>query len=333
MRKTAVLFVLAFLIAACGPPPAEPIKPETQTFTQPIAIRVLDAKDRPVAMAQVGLIAKSGQPQGPAQQQTNQQGEISIAWRPQVVNHTAGGQSRDEVFDLMSRVEYVISKPGFFPARGVVEAAAHGRRLYDPALKSLGREPILSLKSETVVLRRLEVVFGGELMGRPLSDPLIARLMAFHKDMVLVAPHLGVAFAWPAFVLEEKKLTLHFAWRGAAWATLGHAPILAQVTAGSLLPFARAVGEELAGLSGVKQVGLEVLSETTPPDDPYALPEKTRINLSAPLTAYKLLAANGITPDDFLLKYPPRLTVEKPPRSADTAPKAPPTTGQATKVK
>jgi hypothetical protein len=320
MRRTVLLFAMAFLVAACGPPPPAPVKPETQTFIQPFTIRVLDAKDRPVELAKVVLTAQKGSPQGSAHYETDKLGEVNLAWRPQVVNYTAGSHSRDEVFDLLSRFQYVIAKKGYFPARGMAEAAARGRRLYDPNLKTLSREPVLAPKSETVILRRLGEVFGGQLTGKPLSDPLIARLMAFHKDMVLVASHLGVAFAWPAFVLDRQCLTLQFAWRGGSWADLGHAPLLAQVTTGAILPFARAVGEELSGLPGVIEAALVVVSETTPPNDPHALPEKATIKLRAPLEAYRLLAANGISPDGFLTKYPPRLKVEKPPRSAETAP-------------
>jgi hypothetical protein len=323
MPKTAVLFMLALILTACGAPPPAPVKPEAQNFIQPLALRVLDSMDRPVELAKINLTAKSGQPKGPADYETNEFGEVKISWRPKVVNHTAGSRSRDEVFNLVSDIEYAISKKGFFPARGLIKAEARGRRLYDPDLKSLSREPVLSLKSETVVLRRLGEVYGGSLAGKPSNHPLVKRLGAFYNDMVLVAPHLGVKFAWPAFVLENEKLVIQFAWQGASWAGLGHAPLLAQVTAGSLLPFARAVGEELTQLPGVANVALQVLSETTPPDDPHALPAKTRITLTAPLEAYNALAANQISPDVFLQKYPPSLTVEKPPRSANPAPPSP----------
>lgn len=328
MRKTAVLLTLAFILTACGAPPPAPIKPETQKFTQPLTLRVLDSMDRPVTLAKVMLTAKSGQPQGPATYETNKFGEFKFSWRPQVVNHTAGSRSRDEMFDLVSKIEYAISKKGFFPSKGLIEAEARGRRLYDPNLKSLGREPVLSLKSETVVLRRLGEVYGGSLRGKPLNHPLVKQLGTFYNDMVLVAPHLGVEFAWPAFMLEQNQLTMQFAWKGASWAGLERAPLLGQVTAGSLLPFARAVGEELTQLPGVDRVALQVLSETTPPDDPHALPAKTRITLTAPLKAYKALSANQISPDVFLQKYPPSLTTEKPPRSANPAP--PPAAKSAT---
>ncbi len=322
MRKFALLITIALILTACGAPPPAPIKPETQKFTQPILLRVLDSRDRPVNGAKVELIAKKGASIGPSKIETNKHGEVAVSWRPQVDNHTAGSQSRDELFDLVSQFEFHTNKTGFFPVRGRIEAEARGRRLYDPNLKSLGREPILSLKSETVIMRRLGEVFGGSLRGKPLNDPLVSQLMKFHEGMALVVPHLGVEFAWPAFVLDGKKLTMHYSWRGASWAGLSRAPILGQVTAGALLPLARAVGEELAGLPGVKHTALQVLSETTPPNDPYALPFKTRVTLTAPLSAYKALAANQVSPDEFLLKYPPSLSVEKPPRSAQSAPTA-----------
>lgn len=329
MPKTAILFALAFLLAACGAPPPAPVKPETQKFTQPLLLRVLDSRDRPVSNAQVDLTAKKGSPMGALRVETDKHGEAAISWRPQVVDLTAGSRSRDEVFDLVSQLEFTISKTGFFPARGRMETVARGRRLYDPDLKPLDREPVLSQKTETVVLRRPEEVFGGQLKGKPLNDPLVERLMKFHESMALVAPHLGVDFAWPAFVSDGKKLFMHFNWQGASWAGLSRAPLLGQVTAGSLLPLARAVGEELSGLPGVNHVALQVLSKTTPEGDPHALPSKTRITLTAPLDAYLAMAANKISSDEFLLKFPPSLSVEKPPRSTQSAPAEPePDTGK-----
>lgn len=320
MRKTAVLLILAFVLAACGAPPPAPIKPEKQKFTQPFVLRVLDSMDRPVAMSKVKLTAKNGRPQGPAEYETDKFGQIKIAWWPEVVNYTAGSQSRDEVFDLLSRVEYSIIKKGFFPAKGIIEVKARGRRLYDPNLQTLSREPILSLRTETVVLRRLGEVYGGSLAKRPPDSALIKQLSAFFNDMVFVAPHLGVKFAWPAFVLDQKKLTIQFTWQGASWAGLGHAPLIGQVTAGSLLPLARATGEELSQLPDVENVALQVVSETTPPDDPHALPGKTTISMTAPLKAFIGLAANQVSSDAFIQKYPPSITVKNPPRSASPKP-------------
>jgi hypothetical protein len=320
MPKTAVLFILAFILAACGAPPPAPIKPETQKFTQPFTLRVLDSMDRPVTLAKVKLTAKKGHPQGPAEYETDKFGQIKIAWWPEVVNYTAGSQSRDEVFDLLSRVEYSIIKEGFFPAKGIIEVKARGRRLYDPNLQTLSREPILSLRTETVVLRRLGEVYGGNLTKMPPDSPLIKQLSAFFNDMVFVAPHLGVKFAWPTFVLDQKKLTMQFIWQGASWANLGHAPLIGQVTASSLLPLARAVGEELNQLPGVEKVALQVVSETTPPDDPHALPGKTTITMTAPLNAYSALAINQVSPDLFIQKNPPSITVKNPPRSASPKP-------------
>lgn len=323
MRKPAILLAAAFILAACGAPPPAPVAPQTQKFTQPLLLRVLDSMDRPVGKAKVVFKATKGAPIGASEMETDKYGEAPIAWNPQVVDYTAGSKSRDEVFDLLSQLEFTISKKGFFPEKGSIKAEARGRRIYDPKLKTLGHEPVLRLKSETVVLHRLSEVFGGSLKGKPLSEPLVRRLMKFHQGMALVVPHLGVDFAWPAFVLNDQKLLMHFTWRGASWATLGHAPLLAQVTASSLLPLARAVGEELSELPGVNQVALQVISETAPPDDPYALPSKTRITLSAPLEIYRAMAVNRISPDELLQKYPPSLAVEKPPRSAPAQPTAP----------
>lgn len=320
MLKIALWLVTAFMLAGCGAPPPAPVEPETQKFVQPLLLRVLDSMDRPVGKAKLELKAKMGSPIGASQIETNQYGEAAISWRPKVINHTADSKSRDEVFDLLSQLQFTIYKKGYFPARGSLGAEARGRRFYDPNLKALGREPVLRLKSETVVLRSLGEAFGGSLKGKPLNDPLVSQLMKFHRSMALVVPHLGVEFAWPAFLLDGKNLTLNFDWRSASWATLGHAPFLAQVTAGALLPLARAVGEELSTLQDVDNVSLKVLSETTPPDDPYALPTTAKVTLSSPHAAYEKLAANKMSPDEFLRKYPPSLAVNKPPRSAQSAP-------------
>jgi hypothetical protein len=323
MRQIVLLLMTVFLLAGCGAPPPAPVEPETQKFIQPLLLRVLDSMDRPVDKAMVVLNAKAGAPIGASKLATNQYGEAAVSWSPKVVDFTAGSKSRDEVFDLLSQLEFTISKKGYFPARGSLKAEARGRRLYDPNLKPLSHEPVLRLKSDTVVLRRSAEVFGGRLKGKPLSDPLVSQLMKFYQSMALVVPHLGVEFAWPAFLLESKNLTLNFDWHSASWATLGHAPFLAKVTAGSLLPLARAVGEELSTLPDVDNISLKVLSEITPPDDPYALPTTAKVTLSAPHAAYVKLAANQMSPDEFLRNYPPSLAVKKPPRSAQSAAAAP----------
>jgi len=323
MRNYFVTLALLLSIAACGAPPPEPAQPRARDFTQPLVFRVLNSMDRPVGQARIALQARKGQPLGQASLATDEYGEATVAWRPQVADHTKGTASKDEVFDLASQLDFTVSKPGYFPARGTLEALAKGRRLYDPKLKGLSSEPVLAAETATVVLRRPAEVLGGELAGRPLDGPLTGALLKFHEGMALVIPHLGVEFAWPAFVLRQKELTMRFGWRGASWAGLGEAPLLGQVTAGSLLPLARAVGEELAGLPGVARVSLEVLAESTPPDDPYALPAKSTVSLGAPLKAYAALAANQMTPDQFLVKHPPGLAVVEPPRTAsppDTAP-------------
>jgi hypothetical protein len=320
MRKIVLSLVIAFMLAGCGAPPPAPVEPETQKFVQPLLLRVLDSMDRPVGKAKLELKAKMGNPIGADTLETDKFGEAAISWSPKVINYTAGSKSRDEVFDLLSQLEFTVVKKGYFPARGSLRAEARGRRLYDPNLKTLGREPVLRLKSETVILRHLNEVLGDDLKSKPLNDPLVGQLMKFHRSMALVVPHLGVEFAWPAFLLNGKNLTLNFNWRSASWATLGHAPFLAQVTAGALLPLARAVGEELNTPRDVDNVSLSVLSETTPPDDPYALPTTAKVTLNAPHAAYVKLAANQMSPDEFLRKYPPSLAVQKPPSSAHSAP-------------
>ncbi|KMY68805.1 hypothetical protein AAU61_04210 [Desulfocarbo indianensis] len=323
MRNYLAILALLLFIAACGAPPPEPAQPRAGDFSQPLVFRVLDSMDRPVGQARIALQARKGQPTGPADLATDKYGEATVAWRPQMVDHTKGTSSKDEVFALASQLDFTVSKPGYFPARGTLEALAKGRRLYDPKLKGLSSEPVLAAKTATVVLRRPAEVLGGELAGRPLDGPLSGALLKFHAGMALVVPHLGVEFAWPAFELRQQELTMRFGWRGASWTGLGEAPLLGQVTAGSLLPLARAVGEELAGVPGVDRVRLEVLAESTPPDDPYALPAKSTVSLVAPLQAYAALAANQMTPDQFLVKHAPSLAVEEPPRTAsqpDTAP-------------
>ncbi len=318
MRYAALLLALALVLAGCAAPPPAPPQPRAQDFTQPLALRVLDSRDRPLAGAKVELSPRQGSPLGRAVLVCDRQGEVRFSWRPKVVDHTAGSQVRDKVFDLVSELDYVVRKPGFFPARGRLRAVARGRRLVDPQLKRLGREPLLLAKTEVVVLRRLEEVFGGGLAGRPLEGPVMRRLLAFHRSMAPVLPHLGVEFAWPAFVQEGGRLRLRFAWRGAAWAGLSRAPLLGQVTASALLPLARAVGEELVPLGGVRRLVLEVVSETTPAHDPYALPTLTRVSLAAPVPAYRDLAAGRLSPDAFLARHPPRLVRVPPPRSADS---------------
>jgi hypothetical protein len=322
----ALAWVLAAaLLAAAGPgcrqEPAPPRPPRAELYQQEMSFRVLDSRDRPVAGARVALTPRQGRPLGRTPLATGPQGRARVDWRPALQRL---GDSRDQLFDLVTRADYRVEAPGFFPAVGRVEGRGRGRRFSEAELKAMNVTPQLRPLVETVVLRRMSEALGGELAGRPAQDPLVRRVMAFHQSLSPVLPHLGVGFGWPAFVLRGDGLAVRLQWRGGAWSGLSRAPLVGQVTAGALMPLARAVGEELAPAPGVERITLVVLGELPPPDDPHALPGKAVVSLEAPQEAYQALAAGRLSPDAFLARHRPEmeLTQAPPERALDEEPAA-----------
>jgi hypothetical protein len=214
---------------------------------------------------------------------------------------------------FVTQTKYLVEAEGFMPASGVMQGRDTSRRVASPILKSLSRQAVLRPLAETVVLRSRKDFLGGELANRPLHDPLAVRCLAFEQSLRPVAGKLGAEFAWPAFVLKGSSLNLHFAWKGAAWGGLDSAPITAKVVVGAGMPLALACGEELVPLPGIKELSLKFFSEVLPANDPYALPQKAAVILSAPAEAYQELAKGKLTPDQFLLKYPPVLQKDRAP--------------------
>jgi hypothetical protein len=311
----AVLSVCLLSGPGCRPDPAPPRPPRPEIYTQEITFRVLTSRDRPVAGAVVRLEPRQGRPLGETPLTTGPQGVAGVSWRPGLKELAQG--SRDRLFDLVTSLDYRVEAPGFFPAAGRVEGRGRGRRFSQAELKSMNERPVLRPLVELVVLRRLAEAMGGELSGRTAGDPLFQRLLAFHRSLAPVLPHLGVGFDWPAFELRQGRLSLRLQWRGGSWSGLSRAPLLGRVAAGALLPVARAVGEELAPAPGVEDIRLVVAGELPPPDDPLALPGQAVISLQAPQASYRKLASGRLSPDRFLDRHRPQLELsEAPPARA-----------------
>ncbi|MFZ5585900.1 MAG: hypothetical protein ACOZHQ_08225 [Thermodesulfobacteriota bacterium] len=310
VARLAWLPVLALLAACAGqaPPAQEPAPPDQE---QPLVIRVLDAKDNPVAGARVDITARAGQPARPGPYVTDGLGLLSLSWRPQVVEDSAAGRVSDRIFSYVSRLDYRIEQAGFLPATGSLEAVGHGRSMAQAELKKLDRAPLLTRQTRTVNLRRLADLLGPGLAGRPEGDPLAARCLAYYQKNRDLMAELGVRFAWPSFVLRGQRLSVRLDWAGQTWAAMGKAPLIAQVALGSGVPIAITLGEDLLPAPGVAELSLEILDTIAPQgQDAHAAPQRVRVELAAPAPVFAELAAGRLTPDAFLLKHPPRLIEE-----------------------
>lgn len=310
LARLALIAGLAALSACAGqaPPPPEPPPPPRE---QPLTFRVLDAKDNPVAGARVAIAAKAGQPGQPGPYLTDEMGLLRLDWQPQAVEETGGGQMRDRIFSYVTRLDYRIEKEGFLASGGSLEAIGHGRTMAQAELKKLDRAPVLTRQTRTVNLRRLTDLLGPGLAGRPEGDPLRSRCLAYYQKNRDLMAELGTRFAWPSFVLRGQRLSVRLDWAGRTWSAMAKAPLIAQVALGAGVPAAITLGEDLLPAPGVGEVSLEIL-DTMPPQgqDIHAAPVRVRVELSAPAPVFADLAAGRLSPDAFLLKFPPRLIEE-----------------------
>ena len=273
---------------------------------QEITWRVLDSRDRPVAGAEIHIQARAGRPQGRGPWRTDARGELRLVWRPRVVDRAGGRGIRDELVDLVTRLDYRVEKRGCFPALGRVEDVTRRRRMASPELADLGRSRPPRPLVETVVLRRWGEALGGELAVRGGDEPMVRRLLAFYQQITPVARHLGVVWAWPGFVLEKGELRLRFRWRGAPWVGLTRAPLRLRVALSAGVPLLLAAGQGLLPLSGVGDLGVEVACEVSPADDPHALARQVTVVVAAPVGEVERLARGEVSADRFLERHPPR---------------------------
>ncbi len=309
--------VLVLLLAAAAAVGARDTLPR-----QEILIRVLDTRDRPVPGARVSFTPLAGSPARPGPFHTDRRGELRLQWKPRVEDLGRQGGYSDRIRRLLSRLDYQVQAPGFFPAQGRLERSGQERTMSSPELRGLDRRDRLSPLVATVVLHRPRELLAGELTRRRLQDPLVQRLLEFHRRLRPVVLHLGVDFAWPAFSLRGRELAVIMQWRGTPWAGLAQAPLKARVVASAALPLVLACGQELLPLAGVERLAVEVASEITPPGDPYALPARALVRISAPADQVLALARGRISPDHFLLNNQPVLETgafppARPPDSGD----------------
>ena len=311
----AALCLLLATACATPPPPAAP----PPSVKQALVFRVLDARDRPVAGARVRLKALAGGPESPGPHFTDPKGELRLNWKPRVESASRPAGIYDQIFSITTRLEYQVGAPGFFPAGGVMAAEGRTRRMASPELRSLDRRDRPTPLTRVVVLRRTGDLYGGELSRRPAGDALLRRLADFHQSMSPVTPHLGVEFAWPAFSLRNRELTVAFNWRGAVWSGLAQAPLQAQMTASAGMPLALACGQELLPLPGVERVRLLATGEIPQPNDPYAMPERATWSLAAPARDMIDLARGALSPREFLRRNTPAVEITSPPASRPRA--------------
>ncbi|MFH1035782.1 MAG: hypothetical protein V1806_14835 [Pseudomonadota bacterium] len=303
---------LAWTLAACGGTALDQTQPPP-AMEQPIVLRLLDQKDRPVAGARLTVTPLQGRPRDPGPYVSDGRGLIQLPWITNNVNQRQGQETRDQVWALKSQLEYLIEAPGFLPTPGSLATEGHYRQLARPELKGIDIPAALSSRVLTVVLHRLDDLLGPGLDQRPTDDPLARRCLDFYEKNRLVAISLGSQFSWPSFIMQGDLLRVRLDWKGAAWSALAKTPLPAQVSLSAGLPLAMLLGEDLLPAPGVARVSLEILRDISPQEgDPYAAPVRARVALTAPAQALADLAAGRLVPDEFLQKYPPTLVEEGP---------------------
>ena len=300
------VLVLCCLLAACaGSPPAPPrALPDAN---QEIRFKVLDSRDRPLAGVKIYLTPVQGRPRTPGHLITDETGQASVTWAPQVIDETKGTHIQDQVLSFLTRADYKVEAGGYTTVNGVIQGRDTSQQVISEKLKTLSHQAALRPLAQVVVLRGRRDLLGGDLAKRSLQDPLVKRCLAFHRDLQPVALQLGADFAWPAFVLKGSHLSLHFDWKGVTWGGLDPAPLKAKVAVSAGMPLALACGEELLPLAGVKTLELDFFSETLPPKEPHAMPIRAAVIISAPVSSFRELAKGGLSPDQFMLSHPPVL--------------------------
>lgn len=304
---------LLLALAACAAPPPPGLPEPPPPMVQPLALRVLDQNDRPLAGARATITPLLGRPQEPGPYVSDARGIIELPWLTHNQNQRAGTPTQDQVYALQSKLDYQLEAEGFLPAQGRLEAEGHHRQLARPELRGIDTPAKLGRRMQTVVLHKLSDLLGPGLLERPAGDPLARRCLEFHDKNRAVAQGLNAEFAWPSFIVQGDLLRVRLDWRGAAWSMLGRIPLAGQVSLSTGLPLALLVGEDLLPAPGVDRVSVEVLSEISPKEgDRHAPPVRARVELVAPAAALRGLASGQTTPDAFILKYPPKLVHEGP---------------------
>ncbi len=310
LRPTLLLGLALGLAACAGGPPAVEQSPAAAPPEQPLALRVLDGLDRPLAGAEAVVVAFAGQPRDPGPYRSDDRGLIDLPWRPQVVAET-GPQTADRLLAYVSRLDYRVQAPGYMPAEGRLEQTGKSRRLAQKRLQGLDAEAVLVRRTQTVVLHRRAEILGRGLSDRSPDDPLVARCLAYYDKNHDLAVELGTSFAWPGFTLQGRRLAVRLDWRGQTWSALSKAPLAAQVALSTSLPLAITLGEDLLPAPGVEDVSLDIISVIPPQGaDPHAPPVHARVSLEAPVADLLALAKGALAPESFLRRHPPRLVEE-----------------------
>ncbi|MEW5913313.1 MAG: hypothetical protein AB1814_12205 [Thermodesulfobacteriota bacterium] len=296
---------LALLLAACAsrapqaPPPPPPKVPD-----QPLSFRVLDARDRPVTDARLTVEPLAGRPAARGPYKADDEGVIHLKWHP-LVKDEMGPQVSDRVYLVRSSLNWRVEAPGCFPALGTIDLRDKARQVASPELKALNRSAKISPYGTVVVLRRLRDAWGGGLAQRPDSDPVKRACLAFAQSHGPVANRLGAAWAWPAFSLEGRTLTLSLDWLGAPWRGAEEAPLTARVGLMAGLPLFVAAGQELLPLPGVDALRLVFNNKLYPGGDEHAAAQQAQISLTAPAASVQALSQGRMNAGALLAAHPP----------------------------
>ncbi len=309
---TALAAVLVLFIAACATPPAQKPAPNPPPAAQQeLSFRILDDRDRIPAGARLSVEPLAGRPARPGPYQADAEGMVKLNWLPQAKLDDLGQGVQDKIYIWRTQLNWTVSAPGHIPARGTLKLREKSRQMAAKELKSLDRQAKLTPRNTVVVLHSLDSLWGGELTKRGAGDALKKACRDFRHSHGLVARRLGAEFAWPAFVLDKKTLSMRFDWRGAPWKGTVRARLAARVAVLAGLPLLMAAGQDFLPQPGVERLRLVFIGKVQPEGDEHAMPQLVHIVMAAPASQVMELAQGKLKPGPFLGANRPRVIKQK----------------------
>lgn len=300
-----MLLVLSMLFAGS----AAADQDEKPDIIQPVVLQVLDAEDMPVENAVVTIKPLKGGPMKAGPYFTDTEGELRLKWVPEIHRGRAAAHSEDEVVDTITKLYFVVSAPGYLPTEGILADRKRSRQVKAEHLGALSRRARIESLGEVVQLVSESKLLGAGLDKLPQNSLLRLRLLEFYKRYDQPVRFLGCVFDLPAFELVDGSLNLRLKWKHIPWATLVYAPLGQRMLIAAGLPMAVALGDSMKPPKGVGNMSVIISDQTAPKGDPYAIPGKLLLVMSAPLKVYKALAKGDIDSTAFLNAYPPKGSV------------------------
>lgn len=304
MPRIIAMFTAALCLLSLGATATAAEENKKPEIIQPVVLQVLDAEDMPVEGAVVTIKPLNGGPMASGPYTTDIDGEMRIKWVPEIHQGRASAHSEDEIIDTITKFAYVVSAPGYLPANGVMADRRRSRQVKAEHLTALSRRARVAPLSEVVQLVSESKMLGQGLDNLPKGSLMRLRLLEFYKRYDQAVRLLGCVFDMPAFELVDGSFNVRLKWQAMPWATLEYAPIGARMLIAAGLPMAVALGDSLKAPGGASAMAVIISDQTPPKGDPYAIPGKLLMVLSAPPEAFAALAKGELDSTAFLNAYP-----------------------------